>query len=167
MKAKRMKQKEHKAKNKKNFGKRNINYNNTRRANSTYKINKLKIFKVILALLVIAIIIIGAFVIYNNLNEKSTDPLLGDKDVFGMKLTNISIEYQNGVYILNALLKNTLKEKFESKPVQIVFRDEANQKIVKYQYTIKDLEKGETQDIQIKTSEPINEFYTFDVKGVY
>ena len=103
------------------------------------------------------------FFIYKNSN-KVEDPLLGEKDVFGMELKNIRIEKQNGIYIFTAQLKNTLNEKFESKPVQIIFRDEKNQKIIKYKYTINDLEKGEIQDIKIKTSEPIDEFYTFYIE---
>lgn len=144
MKAKRMKQKVSKSKIK---NKRNI------------KINK------VILLFIVLVAIVGAvvFLIYKNSN-KVEDPLLGEKDVFGMELKNISIEKQNGIYIFTAQLKNTLNEKFESKPVQIIFRDEKNQKIIKYKYTINDLEKGETQDIKIKTSEPIDEFYTFYIE---
>lgn len=144
MKAKRMKQKVSKSKIK---NKRNI------------KINK------VILLFIVLVAIVGAvvFFIYKNSN-KVEDPLLGEKDVFGMELKNISIEKQNGIYIFTAQLKNTLNEKFESKPVQIIFRDEKNQKIIKYKYTINDLEKGETQDIKIKTSEPIDEFYTFYIE---
>lgn len=144
MKAKRMKQKVSKSKIK---NKRNI------------KINK------VILLFIVLVAIIGAvvFFIYKNSN-KVEDPLLGEKDVFGMELKNISIEKQNGIYIFTAQLKNTLNEKFESKPVQIIFRDEKNQKIIKYKYTINDLEKGEIQDIKIKTSEPIDEFYTFYIE---
>lgn len=154
MKAKRMKQKESKSQSK-----------NNRKANKNIEPKKIvKIKKVIVAfLLLIFIICIGFFFIYNNSNNEE-DPLLSEKDVFGMELKNISIEEQNGVYVFKAQLKNTLNEKFESKPVQIIFRDEKNQKVIKYQYTINNLEKGQTQDIQIKTSEPINEFYTFDVE---
>lgn len=144
MKAKRMKQKVSKSKIK---NKRNI------------KINK------VILLFIVLVAIVGAvvFFIYKNSN-KVEDPLLGEKDVFGMELKNISIEKQNGIFIFTAQLKNTLNEKFESKPVQIIFRDEKNQKIIKYKYTINDLEKGETQDIKIKTSEPIDEFYTFYIE---
>lgn len=144
MKAKRMKQKVSKSKIK---NKRNI------------KINK------VILLFIVLVAIVGAvvFFIYKNSN-KVEDPLLGEKDVFGMELKNIRIEKQNGIYIFTAQLKNTLNEKFESKPVQIIFRDEKNQKIIKYKYTINDLEKGETQDIKIKTSEPIDEFYTFYIE---
>lgn len=144
MKAKRMKQKVSKSKIK---NKRNI------------KINK------VILLFIVLVAIVGAvvFFIYKNSN-KVEDPLLGEKDVFGMELKNISIEKQNGIYIFTAQLKNTLNEKFESKPVQIIFRDEKNQKIIKYKYTINDLEKGEIQDIKIKTSEPIDEFYTFYIE---
>ncbi len=144
MKAKRMKQKVSKSKIK---NKRNI------------KINK------VILLFIVLVAIVGAvvFFIYKNSN-KVEDPLLGEKDIFGMELKNISIEKQNGIYIFTAQLKNTLNEKFESKPVQIIFRDEKNQKIIKYKYTINDLEKGETQDIKIKTSEPIDEFYTFYIE---
>lgn len=151
MKAKRMKQKESKSK---------IRNKNNREVN---KNNKAK--KVVLALLVFIIILgIVFLIVYNNSRKKEEDTLLSEKDVFGMELKNISIEEQNGVYVFKAQLKNTLNEKFESKPVQIIFRDEKNQKVIKYQYTINNLEKGQTQDIQIKTSEPINEFYTFDVE---
>ena len=144
MKAKRMKQKVSKSKIK---NKRNI------------KINK------VILLFIVLVAIVGAvvFLIYKNSN-KVEDPLLGEKDVFGMELKNISIEKQNGIYIFTAQLKNTLNEKFESKPVQIIFRDEKKKKIIKYKYTINDLEKGETQDIKIKTSEPIDEFYTFYIE---
>ena len=144
MKAKRMKQKVSKSKIK---NKRNI------------KINK------VILLFIVLVAIVGAvvFFIYKNSN-KVEDPLLGEKDVFGMELKNIRIEKQNGIYIFTAQLKNTLNEKIESKPVQIIFRDEKNQKIIKYKYTINDLEKGETQDIKIKTSEPIDEFYTFYIE---
>ncbi len=144
MKAKRMKQKVSKSKIK---NKRNI------------KINK------VILLFIVLVAIVGAvvFFIYKNSN-KVEDPLLGEKDVFGMELKNIRIEKQNGIYIFTAQLKNTLNEKFESKPVQIIFRDEKNQKIIKYKYTINDLEKGEIQDIKIKTSEPIDEFYTFYIE---
>ena len=144
MKAKRMKQKVSKSKIK---NKRNI------------KINK------VILLFIVLVAIVGAvvFFIYKNSN-KVEDPLLGEKDIFGMELKNISIEKQNGIYIFTAQLKNTLNEKFESKPVQIIFRDEKNQKIIKYKYTINDLEKGEIQDIKIKTSEPIDEFYTFYIE---
>lgn len=144
MKAKRMKQKVSKSKIK---NKRNI------------KINK------VILLFIVLVAIVGAvvFFIYKNSN-KVEDLLLGEKDVFGMELKNISIEKQNGIYIFTAQLKNTLNEKFESKPVQIIFRDEKNQKIIKYKYTINDLEKGEIQDIKIKTSEPIDEFYTFYIE---
>lgn len=144
MKAKRMKQKVSKSKIK---NKRNI------------KINKVILFFIVLVAIVGAVV----FFIYKNSN-KVEDPLLGEKDVFGMELKNISIEKQNGIYIFTAQLKNTLNEKFESKPVQIIFRDEKNQKIIKYKYTINDLEKGEIQDIKIKTSEPIDEFYTFYIE---
>lgn len=144
MKAKRMKQKVSKSKIK---NKRNI------------KINKVILFFIVLVAIVGAVV----FFMYKSSN-KEEDPLLGEKDVFGMELKNISIEKQNGIYIFTAQLKNTLNEKFESKPVQIIFRDEKNQKIIKYKYTINDLEKGEIQDIKIKTSEPIDEFYTFYIE---
>lgn len=151
MKAKRMKQKGSKSK---------IRNKNNREVN---KNNKAK--KVVLALLVFIIILgIVFLIVYNNSRKKEEDTLLSEKDVFGMELKNISIEEQNGVYIFKAQLKNTLNEKFESRPVQIIFRDEKNQKVIKYQYTINDLEKGQTQDIQIKTAEPINDFYTFYVE---
>lgn len=158
MKAKRMKQKENKSKINRKVN-RNIGTDRTIKTKNTIKSKKIVLFFLVL---IIIIGIIG-FLVYNNFNKEESDPLLGDKYVFGMELTNISIENQSGVYVFKAQLKNTLKEKFESKPVQIVFRDESNQGIIKYQYTIDNLEKGQIQDIQIKTSKPLNEFYTFDV----
>ena len=126
-----------------------------------------KIIMLVIILLLLAIIGTAGYFIYNNLNNgKVEDPLLEDKDALGMKLKNITIEEQEGIYIFKAQVENTLQEKFEKQSVQIIFRDETNQKVVKYQYVIEDLEKGETQDIEIQTSEPLNEFYTFEIKKV-
>lgn len=127
--------------------------------------------KIIMTIIVVIILllIIGAviFFMHKNFNkpEEKTD-LLEDKEVFGMELKNITIEKQGEVYVFKAQIENTLNEKFEKQPVQIIFSDEKNQKVLKYQYVILDLEKGETQNIEIKTSEPLNEFYTFEIKKV-
>lgn len=144
MKAKRMKKKE--KKNKIKFG---------------------KILKIVVILLLFTIIgVSGYFIFQNYNNSKEENLLLADKDVFGMKLRNIKIEQEGEIYIFRAEVKNTLNEKFEKQPVQIVFKDEGSQKILKYQYVILNLEKGETQEIEIKTSEPLDEFYTFEIKKV-
>ena len=127
-----------------------------------------KLIIVLIIILLLIVVGISGYFIYNNFDNKNNEEqgLLSDKDVFGMKLKNISIEEEDGVYVFRAQVENTLKKKFEKQPVQIIFRDEKNQKIIKYQYTILDLEKGETQNIEIKTSEPLNEFYTFEIKKV-
>lgn len=127
--------------------------------------------KIIMTIIVVIILllIIGAVIFFMNKNfnkpEEKTD-LLENKEVFGMELKNITIEKQGEVYVFKAQIENTLNEKFEKQPVQIIFSDEKNQKVLKYQYVILDLEKGETQNIEIKTSEPLNEFYTFEIKKV-
>ena len=127
--------------------------------------------KIIMTIIVVIILllIIGAVIFLMNKNfnkpEEKTD-LLENKEVFGMELKNITIEKQGEVYVFKAQIENTLNEKFEKQPVQIIFSDEKNQKVLKYQYVILDLEKGETQNIEIKTSEPLNEFYTFEIKKV-
>lgn len=151
MKAKRMKEKDSKKK-------KDRKNNNHRKA----------IIILVIILLLIAILGTAGFFIYKNLdnNENEEIGLLDNRKVFGMELKNISIEEEDGVYVFKAQVENTLKEKFEKQPVQIIFRDEKSQKIIKYQYMIEDLEKGETQNIEIKTSEPLNEFYTFEIKKV-
>ena len=126
-----------------------------------------KILKIVVILLLFTIIgVSGYFIFQNYNNSKEENLLLADKDVFGMKLRNIKIEQEGEIYIFRAEVKNTLNEKFEKQPVQIVFKDEGSQKILKYQYVILNLEKGETQEIEIKTSEPLDEFYTFEIKKV-
>lgn len=132
------------------------------------KFNSKKILKILFILLLIIVISIAGYYIYQNIisNTQEKNLLLEDKDVFGMLLKNIEIEEKNGLYNFKAQVENTLKEKFEKQAVQIIFRDERDQKVVKYQYIIEDLEQGETQDIEIITSEPLNEFYTFEVKKI-
>ena len=132
------------------------------------KFNSKKILKILFILLLIIVISIAGYYIYQNIisNTQEKNLLLEDKDVFGMLLKNIEIEEKNGLYNFQAQVENTLKEKFEKQAVQIIFRDERDQKVVKYQYIIEDLEQGETQDIEIITSEPLNEFYTFEVKKI-
>ena len=127
-----------------------------------------KLIIVLIIILLLIVVGISGYFIYKNLdnNENEEIGLLDNRKVFGMELKNISIEEQDGVYVFKAQVENTLKEKFEKQPVQIIFRDEKSQKIIKYQYMIEDLEKGETQNIEIKTSEPLNEFYTFEIKKV-
>lgn len=124
---------------------------------------------IMVIMIIILLLIIGAVIFLMNKNfnkpEEKTD-LLENKEVFGMELKNITIEKQGEVYVFKAQIENTLNEKFEKQPVQIIFSDEKNQKVLKYQYVILDLEKGETQNIEIKTSEPLNEFYTFEIKKV-
>ena len=76
------------------------------------------------------------------------------------------LEEKDGVYTWKAILTNTSGEKFNNKRVQLIFKSEEGNKIYKYPYKITDLEKGETQEIEIKTSEPLDEFAEFDIKGV-
>ena len=126
-----------------------------------------KVIMLVIVLLLLAIIGTAGYFIYNSLNNsKAENPLLEDKDALGMKLKNITIEEREGIYVFKAQVENTLKEKFEKQSVQIIFRDETDKKAVKYQYVIEDLERGEMQDIEIQTSEPLNEFYTFEIKRV-
>ena len=118
------------------------------------------------------IIILGLIAIYflitNFLNkqEETETGILEEKEVLGMELKDIKIEENGGVYTWKAILTNTSGEKFNNKRVQLIFKSEEGNKVYKYPYKITDLEKGETQEIEIKTSEPLDKFVEFDIKGV-
>ncbi len=118
------------------------------------------------------IIILGLIAIYflvtNFLNkqEETETGILEEKEVLGMELKDIKIEENGGVYTWKAFLTNTSGEKFNNKRVQLIFKSEEGNKVYKYPYKITDLEKGETQEIEIKTSEPLDKFVEFDIKGV-
>ena len=118
------------------------------------------------------IIILGLIAIYflvtNFLNkqEETETGILEEKEVLGMELKDIKIEENGGVYTWKAILTNTSGEKFNNKRVQLIFKSEEGNKVYKYPYKITDLEKGEIQEIEIKTSEPLDKFVEFDIKGV-
>ena len=119
-------------------------------------------FMIILSLIAIY------FLVTNFLNKKEETEagILEEKEVLGMELKDIKIEEKDGVYKWKAILTNTSGEKFNNKRVQLIFKSEEGNKIYKYPYKITDLEKGETQEIEIKTSEPLDEFAEFDIKGI-
>lgn len=123
----------------------------------------LKVFAIII--IIVILIAIPGFIMMNfeNNHNENPDTLLDDKEVLGMVIKDIKIEDMDGLKVFKAIVENTSNKKFEQKEVQIVFRDEKSQKINKYPYVILDLEKGETQEIIIKTSEPLDEFYNFDI----
>ena len=120
------------------------------------------LFIIILCLIAIYFLVTNFF----NKQEETETGILEEKEVLGMELKDIKIEENGGVYTWKAILINTSGEKFNNKRVQLIFKSEEGNKIYKYPYKITDLEKGETQEIEIKTSEPLDKFVEFDIKGV-
>lgn len=119
-------------------------------------------FMIILGLIAIYFLVTNFF----NKQEETETGILEEKEVLGMELKDIKIEENGGVYTWKAILTNTSGEKFNNKRVQLIFKSEEGNKVYKYPYKITDLEKGETQEIEIKTSEPLDKFVEFDIKGV-
>ena len=128
-----------------------------------------KLLKNIFILFIIILCLIAIYFLVTNFfnkQEETETGILEEKEVLGMELKDIKIEENGGVYTWKAILINTSGEKFNNKRVQLIFKSEEGNKIYKYPYKITDLEKGETQEIEIKTSEPLDKFVEFDIKGV-
>ena len=128
-----------------------------------------KLLKNIFILFIIILCLIAIYFLVTNFfnkQEETETGILEEKEVLGMELKDIKIEENGGVYTWKAILTNTSGEKFNNKRVQLIFKSEEGNKIYKYPYKITDLEKGETQEIEIKTSEPLDKFVEFDIKGV-
>ena len=126
-----------------------------------------RIIIVSVIVIILSILVFSLYWYYRNKNIDDVDvskEFLEDKEVSDMKIEDVYIEEDEGIYTFKAKLVNVSNKKIENEKVQIIFKNETEKKIYKYPYVILNIEKKQSQEIEIKTSENLKEFNTFDIK---
>lgn len=126
-----------------------------------------RIIIVSVIVIILSILVFSLYWYYRNKNIDDVDvskEFLEDKEVSDMKIEDVYIEEDEGIYTFKAKVVNVSNKKIENEKVQIIFKNETEKKIYKYPYVILNIEKKQSQEIEIKTSENLKEFNTFDIK---
>ena len=110
------------------------------------KDKKSKLFIILGVLVVLLIIVIVAvyFINNNDSNKGSSsdenkvinntnEGVIGDKEIEGLKLTNTSLKYENGMSTLETLVTNNNDEPYYLEEFHIIIKDENGNDIINYE----------------------------------
>ena len=92
-------------------------------------------------------LVLGIFLIGTSLSSPSTT-ILQNKEIEGLKIKNINLEYNEGVSTYTAEITNTNENSYNLKYIEIVFEDSEGKKDTLIGYIGNILEGKETKEIK-------------------
>ena len=102
-----------------------------------------RIIIVSVIVIILSILVFSLYWYYRNKNIDDVDvskEFLEDKEVSDMKIEDVYIEEDEGIYTFKAKVVNVSNKKIENEKVQIIFKNETEKKIYKYPYVILNIE---------------------------
>lgn len=102
--------------------------------------------------------------IENGVKENNSQALLKEKELLGMKITNIRLAAENGLTNFTADVKNTSGSDFVGRAIIIVFKNEDGTEFSRLEGYLPDIKKGESNRIDASTTADVSNAYDFIIE---
>lgn len=102
--------------------------------------------------------------IENGVKENISSPLLKEKTLIGLRVSNIRLVAENGMTNFTADVKNTSSTDFLEREITIVFRRKDGSELARLRGQLPDIKNGETNRIDASTTADMTNAYDFVIE---